>query len=65
MKLFYNPGMGQCALLAQNEKGKILVAAIERNEFVVAHDLSPSGSWIWGKYFKDIALAVKEFYSSR
>ena len=65
MKLFFNPGCGQCVLLQKSEKGTVLIASIEREEFIVARDLAESGSWVSGNYFKDIALATKKFNDMR
>ena len=60
MKLFNNEGLGQCLLLAQS-RDVILVAAIDRDEFVVATNLEPSGSWSWGTYYKNLVLALRDF----
>lgn len=60
MKVFYNKGMGNCLLLGQTGD-VVLVAAIDRDEFVVATSLAPNGSWTWGTYYKDLGLALKDF----
>lgn len=65
MKLFFNAGCGKCVLLQKSEKGTVLIAALDKEEFVVAINLAESGSWSQGHYFKDIALATKKFNEMR
>lgn len=61
MKQFYNEGCGDCIVLA--ERGKcVLVAAIERDEFVIAQGpIDMKGHWHYGAYYRDIGSAAKAF----
>lgn len=61
MKAFQNEGCGQCVLLEEN-RGILLIAAIERSEYVVAFGpLESTGRWADGEYIKDLTQA-KEYY---
>lgn len=61
MRLFYNVGCGNCLLL-EERKGTLLIAAMERNEYIVASGpLESDGSWSWGKYYNNIDEAKEEY----
>lgn len=60
MQAIHNEGCGACVVL-ENHNNVVLIAAIERNEYVVAGDLNKDGSWHWGEYFKDLQAAAKRY----
>lgn len=61
MKIFTNSGCGQCVLL-EEKNGIMLIAAVERNEYIVAAGpLDKSGSWTWGKYYKSLDDAKDDY----
>lgn len=61
MAEFYNKRRGKCVLLDER-KGFMLIAAIERNEYIIAlSPVKPDGSWTWGSYYKDLFTAVAEY----
>ncbi len=58
---FYNEGCGNCILLDERN-GFMLIVAIDRNEYIIAHSpVESDGSWTWGRYYKDLFSAVAEY----
>lgn len=60
MRVFTNAGCGVCVAL-EERNGVVLIAATERNEYVVAHRLNQDGTWSCGEYFKDLQAAVTRY----
>lgn len=61
MKIFKNRGCGQCVLLEETN-GIMLIAAVERNEYIVAAGpLDAFGSWTGGSYHKTLDDAKDDY----